>query len=55
MDSSYELTKKQYDYLLPIYGICAPQKTQLLERQGRYSFIGTYVEYTEALNRCKYL
>lgn len=52
---SYGLTKKQHDYLLPIYGICAPQKTQLLERQERHYFIGTYLEYVEALNRCAYL
>lgn len=53
--SSYSLTKKQYDYLLPVYGICVPNQNKLMERNGRYSFIGTYSEYIEALNRCAYL
>lgn len=54
-DQSYTLTEKQYDYLLPIFGICAPGVTKLLHRQNRYFFIGTYEEYMDALNRCKYL
>ena len=54
---SFQLTKKQYDYLLPIYGNIGTK--QLLSRIDRkvekYFFIGTHSEYLELLNRCKYL
>jgi len=54
-DNSYSLTKEQYNYLLPVFGICAAIRTQLLTRRDKYYFIGTYDEYLDALNRCKYL
>jgi hypothetical protein len=56
---SYPLTQKQYNYLLPVYGIAAQGRTRLLQRTDRkhdkYYFIGTYQDYKEALNRCLYL
>jgi hypothetical protein len=55
--ASYPLTKQQYDYLLPIYGNVGSK--QLLSRTDRkvekYYFIGTHNQFTELLNRCKYL
>ncbi len=59
MDYSYTLTKKQHDYLLPVFGIAAQGATKLLTRIERkidkYFFIGTHEDYLDALNRCKYL
>ncbi len=53
MDSSYQITKKQYDYLLPV------MRDKLLFRTDRkidkFYFIGTYEEYKYLLDRCKYL
>lgn len=54
-ESSYTITKKQNDYLLPIFGISAQGKTKLLERVNSYFFIGTHTEYLDMLNRCKFL
>ena len=59
-DYSFTLTKEQYDYLLPIYGL-ATSNTKMLHKYDSkrkidtYYFIGTEVEYKEALNRCKYM
>jgi len=57
MTHSYQLTKKQYNYLLPIFGNIGTK--QLLSRIDRkiekYFFIGTNEQYLDALNRCKYL
>lgn len=56
---SYKISKKQYDYLLPIYGITTTN--QLLHKQypapigDRYYFIGTPEEYKELLVRCAYI
>jgi hypothetical protein len=53
MDSWWTLTKKQYDYLLPVL------RDKMLRRIDRkiekYSFIGTQEEYLDAINRCAYL
>jgi hypothetical protein len=56
-DYSFQITKKQYDYLLPVlenYG-----SKQLFSRVDRkvekYYYIGSYNDYKEVLNRCKYL
>jgi len=52
-DLSYQITKKQYDYLLPV------MRKNLLHRVDRkfdkYYFIGTYEGFLDALNRCKYI
>jgi hypothetical protein len=54
---SFQIIKKQYDYLLPIYGNIGSQ--QLLHRVDRkidkYYFIGTNEEYKELLCRCEYM
>ena len=54
---SFQITKKQYNYLLPIYGIC--KTNQLLHRIDRkidkYYFIGTDEQYIDLLHRCSYL
>lgn len=57
-DSSYTLTKKQYDYLLPIFGNTTGTKKLLHtvdRKHDKYFFIGSDEEYKDALNRCKYL
>ena len=56
-DYSFQITKKQFNYLLPIYGY--EGTNQLFQRVDRkidkFYFIGTNQEYLELLNRCKYL
>ena len=56
-DSSFQITKKQYDYLLPIFGNIGTRKLLLRSVRGvdSYYFIGTQEDYIELLNRCKYL
>ena len=56
-DYSFEITKKRYDYLLPVLG---PSYTnQLVCRIDRkiekYYFIGTNEQYNDLLNRCAYI
>lgn len=55
MVNSYTITKKQHDYLLPVFGLSAKGVTKLHYSRGQYYFIGTYAEYKDMLNRCKYL
>jgi hypothetical protein len=56
-DHSFQITKKQYDYLLPVLGNCGSK--QLFSRVDRkvekYYYIGSCNDYEEVLNRCKYL
>ena len=52
-DKSFSLTEKQYNYLLPVFGISSQNKTKLLERQGTYFFIGTSSEYLDILTNFK--
>lgn len=56
-DYSFQLTKNQYDYLLPIFGNYGSK--QLFSRIDRkiekYYFIGSNDDYKDLLNRCKYL
>jgi hypothetical protein len=56
-DQSYPISKKQYDYLLPVFG---PEGTKQLSHRvdrkvDKYYFIGTHEEHLDLLNRCKYL
>lgn len=60
MEYSFRLTKEQYSYLLPIFrskllyvynGIVFKNGT----KTDLYSFIGSREEFTDVLNRCKYL
>lgn|SRR5574343_172135 len=57
--NSYSITKKQYDYLLPIYGNAGNSPVKLHHRVDgkldKYYFIGTDMEYADMLNRCKHL
>ena len=56
-DYSFQLTKNQYNYLLPVLGNCGTK--QLFYRIDRkiekYYFIGSYDGYKDLLNRCKYI
>jgi hypothetical protein len=56
-DQSFEITKNQFNYLLPIYGNQATkQLLQKIDRKiDKFYFIGTYYQYLDLLNRCKYL
>lgn len=55
MDKSYSITKSQYDYLLPVFGVAGMLKTRLLTSNNRYYFIGSYIDYLDMLSRCFYL
>jgi hypothetical protein len=54
---SFQINKKQFDYLLPIY--VHKGTNQLVQRVDRkidkFYFIGTNQDFLELLNRCKYL
>ena len=54
---SFQITKVQYDYLLPIFGNYGSEK--LLCRTDRkiekYFFIGSNDDFKDLLNRCKYI
>ena len=52
-DYSFSITKTQYNYLLPIYGIIG--QNRLLQKSNGFYFICSYDEYLDLLNRCKYL
>ena len=52
----FKITKEQYNYLLPIYGICAGNKSGIIrEQNGAYLFFGSYKEYQFLIRRCAYL
>lgn len=58
--NSYSLLKRQYDYLLPVYGIASGNRKLYHRYDSRrgidyYFFIGSHEEYLEALSRTKYL
>lgn len=60
---NYEISKEEYNYLLPIYGRCAfdngfPKvcgNPFIIEREERYFFCGTTQDYKEMKERCKYI
>jgi hypothetical protein len=54
---SFQITKKQHDYLLPVFGICGTNKlTCRIDRKiEKFFFIGTEDDYKDLLNRCAYL
>ena len=60
-DYSFEITKKQHDYLLPIFGKSGCYKKNRLyqkidnSRGDRFFFIGTNEEHEDMLERCAYL
>jgi len=54
---SHQISKKQFDYLLPVYNTTT--KRRLFQRIDRgvdkFYFLGTNDEYKDMLNRCAYL
>ncbi len=54
---SFQITKKQYDYLLPIFGNIGSKKmlSKIDRRIDKYFFIGNQESYLDLLNRCKYI
>lgn len=54
-DKSFRITEKQYNYLLPVFGIAAQGQTRLLAQGCNFYFIGTDEDYLDMLNRCLYL
>jgi hypothetical protein len=54
---SFQITKKQYDYLLPIFGNTGSKKmlSKIDRRIDKYFFIGTQESYLDLLKRCKYI
>ena len=56
-DYSFQITEKQYNYLLPVLGNCGTK--QLLasfdRKVEKFYFIGSSDGYKDLLNRCKYL
>jgi len=56
-DYSFQITKKQYDYLLPIMGNCGSKQlfSKVVAKIEKYYFIGSNDDYKYLLNRCKYI
>ena len=54
---SFQINKKQYDYLLPVFGNIGSKKMlSVTDRKvDKYFFIGTQKSYLDLLNRCKYI
>ena len=54
---SFEITIKQYNYLLPVFGCNGTNKlmSRVDRKINKYYFIGTNEDYIDLLNRCKYL
>lgn len=55
---SHSITKKQYDYLLPVFGIASGNNKLMRRTLGGndfHYFIGTNDAHKDMLNRCKYL
>lgn len=51
---SFQITKKQYNYLLPVFGL--RKLLSVIDRRiDKYYFIGTKEQYLDLLNRCKYI
>ena len=54
---SFQITKNQYNYLLPVLGNVGTKKIFSRTDRGveKYYFIGTQEGYLDLLNRCKYI
>lgn len=48
--NAYPITKEVYDYLLPVY-----ERGRLVEKAGRYWFLGNEWDYKDMKRICKYL
>ena len=55
MTNAYTITKKQYEYLLPVPNITSKMLRRFTGDAISYSFIGKRAEYIDFLNRCKFL
>lgn len=57
IEYSFQITKKQYNYLLPIFGNIGTKKMlAIIDRKiDKYFFIGNQESYLDLLGRCKYL
>lgn len=57
--NKYPLTKEQYNYLLPVFGICGLCKTDsilIIERENRFAVLCTERDYkSEVSNRLEIL
>lgn len=56
-DYSFQITKKQYDYLLPVLGNCGSKQlfSRVDKKIEKHYFIGSRDSYKDLLNRCKYI
>ena len=53
---SYEIPKKLYNYLLPIYGLCATRKeAHIHERNGKFYFVGNKYHYSQMLKETEFI
>ena len=54
---SFQITKKQYDYLLPVFGIIGTNKLicRIDRKIEKYFFIGTEDDYLDLHIRCAYI
>lgn len=55
---SYQITKTQYNYLLPVFGLASGEQKLIYrtdKKIDKYYFIGTHEEYIDMLNRCKFI
>ena len=58
--NSYQITKEQYNYLLPIYGRCSKDngfshECFIAERKEGCFFYGTETDHEDMLTRIQYL
>jgi hypothetical protein len=56
-DYSFQITKEQYNYLLPVFGHCGSKQLfyRVDKKVEKYYFIGNSDDYKDLLNRCKYI
>lgn len=51
----FTITEKQYNYLLPVPSMKSKMQRIIGKVKDSYVFVGTYEDYKDLLNRCKYL
>lgn len=54
---SFQITREQYNYLLPIFGNVGTKQlhTRIDRGVDKFFFIGTNEQHKDLLNRCAYL
>jgi hypothetical protein len=55
MTNAHAITKKQYEYLLPVPNIKSKMLRRFTGNAISYYFIGNRAEYIDFLDRCKFL